>query len=58
MKDYGLAKKILGIRIEQRDGYVRLDQESYTRETLEEFGLCTQLQSAKNITITNEHEKR
>ena len=39
MKDYGLATKILGIRIEQGDGYVKIDQETYTREILEEFGL-------------------
>ena len=39
VKDYGFAEKVLGIRIEQGDGHIRIDQEMYTKEILGEFGL-------------------
>ena len=38
MKDFGIATKILGIRIEQKEGYIRIDQKAYTCEILQEFG--------------------
>jgi transposase InsO family protein len=40
MKDSGLVKKILGIRITwKKDGSIRLDQEQYALTILEEFGM-------------------
>ena len=40
MKDYGLAEKVLGIRFLQRQdkGYLKIDQERYALEILNEFG--------------------
>ena len=39
MKDYGLATKILGIRISWRSNGIRLDQEVYAKQILQEFGM-------------------
>jgi hypothetical protein len=39
MKDLGLAQKVLGIRITQRENSIRLDQEFYARSILEEFDM-------------------
>ena len=40
MKDYGLAQKVLGIRIQQGHEYIRIDQSAYIREILSEFGMA------------------
>ena len=41
MTDAGLVKKLLGIRfIWKKDGSICLDQESYARQILEEFGMA------------------
>ena len=40
MTDSGLVKKLLGIRFTWRNGSIRLDQESYANQILEEFGMA------------------
>jgi hypothetical protein len=41
MTDSGLVKKLLGVRFNWRkDGSIRLDQEFYARQILEEFGMA------------------
>jgi ribonuclease HI len=39
MKDLGLAKGCIGVRIRQGDGWVELDQENYIVEILKKFGM-------------------
>lgn len=39
MKDIGLAKGCVGIRINQTDDYIELDQEMYTTEILKRFNM-------------------
>lgn len=39
MKDLGLAKNCLGMKINQKDEYIELDQSSYIDDVLEKFGM-------------------
>lgn len=39
MKEIGVAKGCIGIRINQSDGEIQLDQETYTREIIKRFGM-------------------
>lgn len=39
MKDLGLAKNCIGIRIKQGDGFIELDQSVYIADILERFGM-------------------
>lgn len=39
MKDYGLVTKILGIRVTWHDEGIKLDQEIYAQQILEEFAM-------------------
>ena len=39
MTDSGRVQKLLGIRFTWMDGSIRLDQEAYAREVLDEFGM-------------------
>jgi Reverse transcriptase (RNA-dependent DNA polymerase) len=40
MKDLGLAKSCIGVRIQQGDGWIELDQETYIVETCKKFGMA------------------
>lgn len=64
MKDYGLATKILGMGINWGNKCVRLDQEIYTKQILEEFSMtdCKTKETAMvrdmQALFDNEHRVR
>jgi hypothetical protein len=45
LSDMGEARVILGMRITKHDGYTYIDQQNYTREKLNEFGLSDCIES-------------